>query len=131
MQDDRRGVEFSSLRLRRHRALCIVVRDQRHESDDIVLFLLERLLAPADDAREDLLPPRPDWNDEPPAYGELRAQSLGHLATSGRDDDGIEWCLLRQTSRTVAMVDGDIGVAERLQAMLGPVCQNGMPLNGK
>src|SRR5207302_8423633 len=106
-------------------------RAQRREGGDAVLFLLERLLAPAEDARENLLPPRPDWNDEPPANGKLRAQSLGHLATSGRDDDGVEWCLLRQPSRAVAMVDGDIGVAERLQAMLGPVCQNGMPLNGK
>src|SRR5437868_8301327 len=115
MQDDRRGVEFSSLRLRHYRALCIVVRDQRHESDDTVLFLLERLLAPADDAREDLLPPRPDRDDEPPANGKLRAQSLGHLATSGRDDDGVEGRLLRQPSRAVAMVDGDIVVPERLQ----------------
>src|SRR5438046_10295358 len=118
MQNNRRGVEFSSLRQCRNRAVCFltVVRNQRHESDDTVLFLLERLLAPADDAREDLLPPRPDRDDEPPAYGKLRTQSLGHLAASGRDDDGIEWCLLRQTSRTVAVVDGYIGVAERLQA---------------
>src|SRR5215211_1300640 len=103
MQNNRRGVEFSNLRQCRHRAVCFftVARDQRHEGDDAVLFLLERLLAPADDAREDLLPPRPDWNDEPPTYGELRAQSLGHLATSGRDDDGVEGRLLREPSRTV------------------------------
>ena len=133
MQDDRRGVEFSSLRLRHHRAVCFSARarDQRHEGDDIVLFLLKRLLAPADDAREDLLPPRPDRDDEPPAYGELRAQGFGHLAAAGRDDDGIERCLFGQTSRAVPVVDCDIVVPERLQAMLGPVCQNGMPLNGK
>ena len=94
--------------------------DQRHEGDGAVVLLLELVIVDAADEQQRLMGAAADRDHEPPANGELLLQRLRHFRAAGRDEDGVERGLVRQSLGAVGEDDLDIGVAEPLRAARAP-----------
>src|SRR5689334_8985904 len=89
----------------------VLVTDQRDKSAAFQRFGLYRALKLADHLQV-LAEGRPDGDDHASTFGKLVQQRTRHVGCSGRDDDGFEWCIFRQTQASVTDTNADVAVAK-------------------
>lgn len=93
--------------------------DQRYEADTAEVMFLPGVLAGAGDAQQGLQALASDRNDEPPAELELTLERLGDTVASRGDEDRVERRFVGQAQAAVAVDNGHIVIAERVDSLGG------------